>query len=210
MTSQLTNLVSTVAIRLAGEKFSKLCYDMFLFGFKSEIDERMLLVRDIGASTDAEQAFVQSYRHKYAEYLGVSAEEFNAMAQAFADDTGNPNALIAHFDELLIVALYAALFTKIEEYSGKFPIFRGNVSKYNFIKTINKTLAPYTTNDNHLAKLVDAFGKFRYLVNIGAPRRCSVLGFVLSHPSFSKYSIIHTSTNNNGVKTWLPLPASTQ
>lgn len=157
-------LITTVAIRLAGEKFSKLCYDMFLFGFKSELNEQMLLVRDIGASTDAEQAFVQSYHHKYAEYLGVSAEEFDAMAQVFADDTGNPNALMAHLDELLIVALYAALFTRIEQYAGKFPIFRGDISNYKFIKTVNKTLAPYTSVYNHLAKLVDAFGKFRCLV----------------------------------------------
>lgn len=161
----MTNeLVTTVAIRLAGEKFSKLFYEMFLFGFKSESDEQMLLVRDIGASTDAEQAFVQPYRHKYAEYLGVSEEEFDAMAQVFADDTGNPNALIAQLDELLIVAIYAALLTRIEQYIGKFPKLRGKVSNYHFIKTVNKALATYTTHDNHFAKLVDAFGKFRCLV----------------------------------------------
>lgn len=161
----MTNeLITTVAIRLAGEKFSKLCYDMFLFGFKAEGDERMSLVRDIGASTDAEQAFVQSYQHRYAEYMGVSEEEFDAMAQVFADDTGNPNALIEYLDELLIVAIYAALLTRIEQYIGKFPKWRGEVSNYHFIKIVNKTLAQHTTNYNHLAKMMDAFSKFRYLV----------------------------------------------
>lgn len=161
----MTNeLITTVAIRLAGEKFSKFCYDMFLFGFKIELNKKIKTIREIGTSTDAERAFANYYHYRYAEYININTEELNALSQAFADDTGNPDALMSHLDELLIAALYAALFKMIEKHVGKFPIFRGEVSNYKFIKIVNQTLAPHTTDDNHFAKLVEAFSKFQYSV----------------------------------------------
>lgn len=157
-------LITNVAIRLAEEKFANHCYDIFLFGFETELDKQVRLIRDISISTEAEQAFAKSYRYRYAEYVGVNVEEFDAMAQAFAGDTGNPDALMASLDRLLIIILYTALFTMIEKYSGEFPAFRDDVPNYKFIKIINRALIPYTTGDNHFAKLVEVFSKFQYLV----------------------------------------------
>lgn len=161
----MTNeLITNVAIQLADEKFSNHCYDMFLFGFETELDKQARLIRDIGIGVEAEQAFAKSYRYRYAEYAGVNAEEFDAMAQALASNTGNPDALMASLDRSLIIVLYAALFTTIEKYAGGFPAFRDDVPNYKFIKIINKALIPYTTGDNHFAKLVEVFSKFQYLV----------------------------------------------